>query len=112
MDHLPFRTDPQRKIKTGVQLAAGAFASGFAANSGHGDQGTDEERFFVKEFSQAGAGLAFFWGKVGTVTHGDLLSYSDIYYYIRIKAKLSIFFECEFAQNRELAGFGRFYKGL
>jgi hypothetical protein len=60
MDHLPFRPGPQRKIKTGVQLAAGTFASGFPAESGHGDQGTDEEGLFVEEFSEAGAALAFF----------------------------------------------------
>jgi hypothetical protein len=79
MDHLPFRTDPQRKIETRVQLAAGAFTSGFAAASGHGDQGTEEKGLFMKEFRQAGAGLAFLGGEMGTVEHRGLLSYSDIY---------------------------------
>jgi len=78
MDHLPLRTDPQRKIETRVQLAAGAFASGFAADAGHGDQGAEEEGLFVEELNQAGAGLTFFCGEIGTVAHGVLLSYSDI----------------------------------
>jgi hypothetical protein len=74
MDHLSFRADPEGEIETGVQLAAGAFASGFAADPGHGDQRTDEEGFFVEELGQAGTGLAFLWGEVGTVAHRDLFS--------------------------------------
>ena len=55
MDHLPFSPDPQSQIKTRVQLAAGTFASGFAADAGHGDQGPEEERLFVQKLGQTGA---------------------------------------------------------
>jgi hypothetical protein len=83
-----------------MKFSPGAFTSRFAANPVHGDQGGDEERFLVEEFGQAGAGLAFLWGKVATVTHKDLL-FSDIYKYIRLKDTSQAFFEREFAQITE-----------
>jgi hypothetical protein len=101
MDHLPLRTDPKRKIETGVQLATGTFASGFAAEARHGDQGTDEERFFVEELREAGAGLAFLWGQVGTVAHRDLLSYLIYIIISDMKSYCQAFYECEFAPYRE-----------
>jgi hypothetical protein len=52
-----------------VQLATGAFASGFPAESGHGDQRADEEGLFVEELSQAGADLAVFGREMGAVAH-------------------------------------------
>jgi len=69
MVHLPFPTHPQGKIETRVQLATGAFTSGFAADSGHGDEGTDEERFFVEEFGETGTDLAFLGREMGAVAH-------------------------------------------
>jgi hypothetical protein len=97
MDHLAFFPYAQREIQARMKFSPGAFTSGLAADPVHGDQRPDEQGLLMEQFRQAGAGLAFLWGKVATVTHTDLL-YSDIYKYIRIKDTSQAFFEREFAQ--------------
>jgi hypothetical protein len=73
IDHLAFFSHPQGQIEAGMEFSLGAFTSGFAADAGHGDQGTDEKGFLVKELGQAGAGLAFFGRQVSAVAHKGLL---------------------------------------
>jgi hypothetical protein len=61
-----------------MKFSPGAFTSGLAADPVHGDQRADQQGPLVEELGQAGAGLAFLWGKVATVAHNDLLYLIDI----------------------------------
>jgi hypothetical protein len=73
MDHLALLSDPKGQIQAGMEFSLGTLTPGLAADPGHGNQGADEQGFFVKELGQARADLAFFGRQVASVAHKDLL---------------------------------------
>jgi hypothetical protein len=88
MDHLSFSPHPQGEIKAGVELASGTLAAGLSTGPLHGDQAATEERVFMDNLGQAGAGTAFWVGEVTSAFHRDHLLYL-IYLTISDKGGLS-----------------------
>jgi hypothetical protein len=75
MDHLSFPPHPQGEIKAGVELASCTLAARLSTGPLHGDQAATEERVFMNDLSQAGAGTAFRIGQVSSALHRDPLLY-------------------------------------
>jgi hypothetical protein len=73
MDHLSFPPHPQGEIKAWVKLASGTLAAGLSTGPLHGDQTATEERMFVNDLREAGAGSAFRIGQVTSASHEDHL---------------------------------------
>lgn len=82
-----------------MKLASAAPAAGLSTGALHVDQAATQERVFMNDLSEAGAGSAFRIGQAGSGFHGASLT--DIIKYIRIDGLVKQILECEFAQGRK-----------
>jgi hypothetical protein len=73
MDHLSFSPHPQGEIKARVKFALGTLAAGLSTSPLHANEAATQERVFVNNLGQAGAGSAFRIGQMRSGSHEDHL---------------------------------------